>query len=198
MTILASGATLTARYEYAGFADYHWGCSGEDYVLYASYGRGTTVRDIVDQLVSDSYTGPASEDLPEEVMDGDVRAALLEMLSDAGRADYESGAVAECAANYATESECGECGRSLADVDDDMCPDCDTWIDEGESPIFIVILDYEEAEEETDSSKCPDYDDHDGCAYCPIRDDCGDREDDRDLLDVIGDEGLWREEGSAG
>jgi len=128
---------LSARYEYSGYSVY-WGGHREtdndeysEHLLYAYYGKDTTLASIIDQLVEDSYSGPGCEMLPEDVTEDDVRAALLEMLSDEGRADYASGAIAECS-SYWMEANDIESG-SEDDEDDDYC----------ESPIFIVVLTYE-------------------------------------------------------
>lgn len=149
--ILANGATLTARFEYAGISDYWCGfryVDNEDhkeFLLSTLYGRNTSLSDIIDRLIEDSWSGPASEELPEEVSDADVRDVLLEeMLNDKGREDYSNGAIAECSADYGADAECFNCEASLADVDDgDPCPTCGDWDDGCESPIFIVVLDYE-------------------------------------------------------
>jgi len=140
---------LTAHYLYAGYSDYFsgHGCADDDehseHLLYACYGHHTTLRDLVDQLVEDSWSSCAAETLPEEVTDRDVRAALLDMLSDEGRADYESGALAECAANMDRLTECPDCDAELdGDEDYDCCPKCGEWFDQDESPVFIVLLDY--------------------------------------------------------
>jgi len=150
--ILENGAILTARYEYAGFSDY-WsghGCADEDhkeFLLSTFYGRKTDLSDIIDRLVEDSWTGPASEELPEEVTDSDVRDVLLgEMLNDKGRDDYSNGVIAECSADYGADAECSGCEASLTDVaDGDACPACGNWNDCWDSPIFIVVLDYQPA-----------------------------------------------------
>jgi hypothetical protein len=122
---------LSASFLYAGYSDYFsgHGCANDaehsEYLLYAFYGKDTTLHDIIDQLVEDSWSGPASDELPEEVTTNDVRSALLDMLSSVGLADYASGALAECAHNLAS--------------------DCDDDEDDCESPIFIVKLDYEKS-----------------------------------------------------
>ena len=127
---------LSASFVYADYSDYFSGYSETDceeyseHLLYAYYGRNTSLRDIVDQLVEDSWNGPASESLPEDVTEDDVRRALLDtMLNSRGRADYESGAIAECSAEW------------MADTDDDDC------MDDYESPIFVVVLKYEKPEQ---------------------------------------------------
>lgn len=97
--------TLTATYIYSGMADY-WGGDGDRWddnkgCLFAYYGKDTTLHDLIDQLVDDFNSGGDCETMPEDITDGDVRGALLEMLNDRGRADYAAGALAECAVEYA-------------------------------------------------------------------------------------------------
>lgn len=149
--ILANGAILTARYEYSGFSDY-WGghgCANDDdhkeFLISTHYGRNTSLADIIDGLVEDSWSGSSSEDLLEEIDDSDVRDVLLgEMLNDKGRADYSDGTIAECSADYGADAECSNCGDSLTNIaDGDPCPHCYNGDDYSESPIFIVVLDYE-------------------------------------------------------
>ena len=117
---------LSASFVYAGYSDYFGGYSETDceeyseHLLYAYYGRNTSLRDIVDQLVEDSWNGPAGESLPDDVTGVDVHKALFDtMLNSRGRAYYESGAIAECSA---------------------------AWDDDYESPIFVVVLRYEKPE----------------------------------------------------
>ncbi len=139
---------LIASFLYSGYSDYFsgYGCiEGREHLLYAYYGRHTTLHDIIDELVEDSYTGPASEEL-SDISDDDVRKALLGMLNDEGRAAYESGALAECAADMDRLTECPECEAELDDVEYDCCPECDKWFHDDESPVFIIVLDYEKPE----------------------------------------------------
>ena len=159
MTILANGGTLTASYVYSGLGDYFGGhgCADDEdhkeFLLYAFYGRKTSLADIVDELVCDSWNGAASEELPEDITDSDVRDAIMtDMLNGRGRADVASGAVAECSANYTADAECA-CGASLTDVDDgDPCPVCDCWNDFDESPTFVVVLEYTYPEDDDDDA----------------------------------------------
>ena len=54
------------------------------------------MRDIVDQLVADTCdSGDGFDDWPEEITSNDIRDAILKMFTDAGRADYASGALFE-------------------------------------------------------------------------------------------------------
>jgi hypothetical protein len=145
---------LSATFVYAGYSDYFQGHSERDceeyseHLLYAFYGRNTSLRDIIDQLVEDSYSGPASESLPEDVFDSDVRAALLDMLTDEGRADYLSCAIAECSAAWMDANPLDECpcGDYTPDGEgEEECPECGHIFDNDEhddyeSPIFVVVL----------------------------------------------------------
>ena len=152
---------LSASYEYAGYSDY-WGGHGEEdceeyseHLLYASYGRDTSLRDIINELIDDSWTGCAAESLHEGITQDDVRAALLDMLSDAGRAAYASGAIAECSYNWGdcNPLEDCPCGNYTPDgEDEEECPECghvfdNDNCDDYESPIFVAILRYEKPEQ---------------------------------------------------
>ncbi len=182
MTILANGGTLTASYLYSGFADYFAGhrvaADGgrKEFLLYAYYGRNTKLVDIVDQLVSDVWDGPSCEEFPDDITDSDVRDAIMTTaLNTHDRADVDSDAIAECSSEYAADAECA-CGASLTDVaDGDPCPVCGCT-DHGESPVFIVVLEYTPPEDEFDPDDCPGYDTVTGCAKCSNYDDCDDRE----------------------
>lgn len=123
---MTTATKVSAQYLYAGYGDYFGGhgCADDadhsEHLLYAHYNGETTLRDIIDQLVEDSYNGPASETLPDDLSDDAVRTALLDMFSDSGRADYESGALAECSFDFAANND----------------------LDDGdESPVYIVLLD---------------------------------------------------------
>jgi hypothetical protein len=196
MTILANKGTLTACYVYSGFADYFGGhgCADDDdrkeFLLYAYYGRKTKLADIVDQLVDDACNGAASEELPDDITDSDIRDAIMTTaLSTRGRIDVAEGAVAECSAAWGADAECA-CGASLTDVDDgDPCPVCDDWGDSDESPIFVVVLEYTYP---ADPNACPDYDDKTGCVKCEAYDDCDDREERAETDDSIHLEGMER------
>lgn len=140
---------LNASYLYAGYSDYFsgYGCADDadhsEHLLYAHYGRGSTLRSIIDQLVEDSWNGPGGETLPDDITQDVVRAALLDMLSSNGRADYDSGAIAECSAAIEAFDECPNCDESLNDDDYEDCPHCGASLDDySESPVFIVYLEY--------------------------------------------------------
>jgi len=138
---------LTATFLFAGYSDYFqgYGCVDNDEhvecLLYASYGRHTTLCDIINQLVEDSWSGCGL--LGRGVAKATIRKALLAMLSDTGREDYESGALVECATDLPSLTECPDCKTKLEDIDYDQCPECYAWLDQDESPIFVVVLDYE-------------------------------------------------------
>jgi len=95
---------LSASFEFSGFSDY-WSGNGRrwDYdagCLFAYYSANTTLRDLIDQWVDDFNAGGECDDMPEGITDSDVREALLEMLSDGGRKNYENDAICEFSAEY--------------------------------------------------------------------------------------------------
>lgn len=146
--------TLTARYIYSGMGDY-WGGDGDRWddnkgCLFAYYGKDTTLHDLIDQLVDDFNSGGDCETMPEDITDCDVRAALLEMLTDQGRDDYMNDVVAGCAEDYADAND---------DEEDDDC---------SESPIFVVLMECEVC------SECKTWCDHyvdDVCETCYEKED---------------------------
>ena len=172
---------LTATHEFTGFGDY-WSGNGQRWddnagCLFAFYDGRTTLRDLVDQWVSDYWQGGDFDGKPgwDEVTSEDVHAAIMDCLTPAGRADYDSGALAECAADYAASnpSVCSDCGAELGEyhcvdcdyddgdvVDDDDCTDCD---DCSESPIAVILLVAEACDE---CGAIADLDDDDLCAGC--------------------------------
>jgi len=132
---------LTATYLYSGMPDY-WGGDGRRWdddagCVFAYYSTDTTLRDLIDSAVSDWFdngdfiTNDPEFDAWEDVTEDDVRAALLDCLSEQGRADYESGALSEFAVDYADANgyEAGE-----PEPEDDVC--CD-------SPVVIFLLEVE-------------------------------------------------------
>jgi hypothetical protein len=169
MTKLTNGAELNAHFCYAGFSDY-WGGYGCDdnaehseHLVYAFYGKNTTLADIVDELVEDAWNGPAGLTLPDDCDTDAVRRAIVEdMLNDLGRADYASGALAECSVAYADAND---------EEDEDDCDDC------CESPIFVVVLEYVKPDEHKGPEDCLGYSKVTHCAACDAYDDCADRED---------------------
>lgn len=145
---------ITATFEYSGHADY-WGGNGRRWdrnagCAFAFYGRDTTLRDIIDQWVQDTWTNDA--DLPDCISDDDIREAILNMLTDAGRNDYETGALYDGAQeliDYGDPLECKECGEQLGCDHSDDCEfsgsevvedDCDGL---EESPIAVVLIEWE-------------------------------------------------------
>lgn len=121
---------IKATFIYSGMADY-WQGNGDRWndnagCLFASYGPDTTLRDMIDDWVDDFMGGGDCDTLPDNVMDSDIRAALLAMLSDQGRIVYESGALSEQAIEFAHANDL-EAGEPWPD-------------DMGDSPIVIVLI----------------------------------------------------------
>jgi hypothetical protein len=141
---------VTANYLFSGMIDYFggYGCKGNEALLYAFYGYRTTLRDIIDEWVEDSWNGAACEDVPESVTQEDIRAALLDMLTDAGRADYANNAIAECAEAMEVPC-CPDCGALVDEMHCEGCDKEDTIVDEEDcdvydSPITVVVIEWEE------------------------------------------------------
>jgi hypothetical protein len=153
---------VTASFEYAGFSDY-WGGNGDRWddnkgCVFSYYGAGTTLREIIDGAVDDFCAGGDCDSFPEDVDSEMVREALLDCLTDTGRAGYESGAVSEFAQGYANDNEfnvCRECGASVGDEHETDCefivddPDRDNVVEDddcepdyecSESPVVIFLL----------------------------------------------------------
>lgn len=166
---------VRASYLYSGISDYFsgYGCNNNEALLYSFYGRGTTLRDILDELARDAWDGCDAERIPDGITDEQIREALIGMLTEQGRADYESGAVAECAAEYADANglgRCEHCGEKIGtphaydcavlvqlaedgEIDDNY--EVDVRVEEedcadedcGESPVIVVVLEWEVCED---------------------------------------------------
>jgi hypothetical protein len=169
---------ITASFIYSGLPDY-WGGEGrrndnDAGCLFAFYGASTTLRDIIDSAADDFFNGgdfdyyEGDTDPWEGVSRNDVRDALLECLTEQGRADYDSNAVSEFALDYAAINgfdSCRECGHNigelhskdcerLADLIDDCGPDavdnpvdeedCEPDYDYCDSPMIVFLLEIEE------------------------------------------------------
>jgi hypothetical protein len=121
---------------FSGYGDYFggWGGLGHDEesgsgkaLLYAFYGKNTSLRDCIDQW-RDDYSGADCYDVPEDV---DIAGAVMDCLNDRGRADYASGAIAEVSEEWMA---CNDIDPESEDDDDD---------DWGESPVWIGLLEWE-------------------------------------------------------
>lgn len=131
--------TLTATYIYSGMPDF-WGGDGRRWeddkgCIFAYYGRDTTLRDLIDSLVDDFNSGGDCDSMPDEITGDHVRTALLEMLSEQGRADYGCGAIAECAEEFAEvnpdeeDDDCSESPFFVVLLECDVCSQCGKWCD---------------------------------------------------------------------
>lgn len=168
-------AKVVASYLYSGLSDY-WGGDGRRWdddagCVFALYNGRTGMRDLIDSAVEDFCNGgdffPSGDgpDLWEDVTEDDVRAALLDCLTDSGREDYEANALWEGAAEYAAVNDldvCRDCGARIGEPHEDDCPileelsddddhnvtedDCendDCW----DSPVCIFLLELVEDDE---------------------------------------------------
>lgn len=153
---------ISVTHEYSGFSDF-WGGNGRRWdndagCLFAHYVAGTTLHDCVDQWVEDFNGGGDCDSFPDEITSDDIRAAILDYLTEQGRADYKSGALAECAVKYAEANDfdkCQECGKSLGDRHEFNCgkaaircpdvvqDDCNEDEDDYESPIWVILVEIE-------------------------------------------------------
>lgn len=181
-------ATLSVMHEYFGLVDY-WSGTGRRWddnagCLFAYYNADTTLRDCVNQWVDDYNSGGDCDSFPEDITSDDILAAILDSLTDEGRDDYHSGALAECAVEYAKANgkscpycndicndehgcdgymgdpdnllnrctECDEpiesrhtggCGKRIVDCEFVVADDCVEDDDDGESPVWILLIEIE-------------------------------------------------------
>lgn len=176
---------ITITYEYSGLSDY-WGGNGRRWdndagCLFAYYRSDTTLRDCIDQWIEDFNGSGDCDSFPDEITSDDIREAIIDSLTGQGRVDYESGAIAECAVEYAKANnfnECQECGKSLghrhefncskADI---HCPvvvqdDCVEDEDDCESPIWVVLVEIEVCD---DCGAAVEIDGDNICADCETK-----------------------------
>lgn len=164
--------SLTCSFEFSGYSDYWSGMSDRGCghgAAFAFYNSRTTLRDIVDQWVEESWCNEHDfADLPESVTSDDIRDCILESLTPSGRADYDSGALCEWAVDCEDTSECRECGAGIGCEHESDCDyrddseewgaivvegDCDDYDGCCESPIAIIEIDWTD---HPDYKKCPD------------------------------------------
>jgi hypothetical protein len=137
---------VRATYEFSGMGDY-WSGNGRRWdkdagCLFAFYGPRTTLREIVDSLVEDYWGGGDCDEFPEDVTSEMIREAIMtDMLNDLGRADVASGALAECAEDFAgandlhgdeDEDDCMESPIFVALIEIDVCPDCGAYVEDAD------------------------------------------------------------------
>ena len=156
---------LTVTHEYVGNGDY-WSGNGRRWdddagCLFAFYGAGTTLKDCVEEWVNDFNAGGDCDSLPDDITSDDVHAAILESLTEEGRADYESDAIANCAVDLAESmginccAECcecigdrhaGDCGKRDVEAEyviDEDCPDEEDFEGYSDSPMWVILVECE-------------------------------------------------------
>lgn len=132
---------INASFVFSGFGDYFggWGTyPGKSALLYAFYNHCSTLKDIFESAIEDFHTGPAGEDLPEDITENDIRSALLDCLTEQGRKDYEEGALSEFAIDYASANDL-EAGVELEDIFEN-----NQILPLDESPVCIFLIECEE------------------------------------------------------
>ena len=170
---------IIASFLYAGLPDYWQGNSKRWYnnngCLFAPYGGKTTLREIIDGAVDDFEQGGGDCDsLGPKVTSADIRGALLAMLNNAGRVDYDNGGIADCAVDHSEANNlnaCLECGELVDDAHDEAC----TLLREQ-----IENKDRDDDDTTVYPEDCPDEDDYEGSPICIFLietescNDCGD------------------------
>ncbi len=151
---------VSVTHEYLGLSDY-WGGNGRRWddnagCLFAHYGANTTLRDCVDDWVNDFSGGGDCDSFHEDVTEEDIRAAILDSLTEQGRDDYKNGVLAECA----SYCECPYCGGECNDNHgcDGYQGDIDGLLESGESPIWVILVECETEIEEGDEWVLSQYD----------------------------------------
>jgi hypothetical protein len=118
---------------HSGYSDYWGGLGGRGQgkgCAFAYYGPETSLRDIVDQWVEETWTNDHDfEDLPESVTQDEVRDCIVSALTQQGRDDYEAGELCEWSLDWRDAND-----WSPGDDDDDCM----------ESPVVILVLEWED------------------------------------------------------
>jgi len=152
-------SNLSASLIFSGYSDYWSGASNRGRgggCAFAYYDADTTLKDIVDQWVEDSWSNEYDfEDCPESVTSDDIRDCIIESLTESGRADYDSGALCEWAAYCEETRTCRECNAPIGEEHDEDCEyyeddelndvepdDCEDYNDCCESPQVILWIDW--------------------------------------------------------
>lgn len=133
---------ITASFEYSGMVDY-WGGNGRRWdnnagCLFAYYSTDTTLREIVDQWVDEYTMGGDCDEFPEEITEEDIRQAILDSLTPIGLADYNSNELCEWSESYANIN-----GWTAGIPLEEQLPDEDLYLADGESPVAIILIEYE-------------------------------------------------------
>ena len=171
---------LTISHEFRGMSDY-WGGNGRRWdadagCVFAYYGKDTTLRDCVNQWVEDFWNGGdfdnshLDNDPFADVTEDDIRAAILESMTEQGRADYESGTLCDGAADWEGDSDkwsCSVCRQSVtvesyeyAEIGCPYCAECDREMERDddaeycESPVWILLIELEDYEDEDEWDLC--------------------------------------------
>lgn len=114
---------MQATFLYSGLIDYYQGHTHDDNqaTLFATYGRNTTLHDLVEEWADDWDSGEPDSFTGDRE---DVVAAILESFTDEGREDY------------ATRATC-EFSEFFAD-----CNPVDEFDDDTEYPVAIILLEW--------------------------------------------------------
>lgn len=152
-------SNLSASLIFTGYSDYWSGASNRGRgggCAFAFYSHDTTLKDIVDQWVDEAWNNEYDfEDCPESVTQDDIRDCIVESLTESGRADYDSGALCEWAADLDYQRDCANCGERIGELHNEECDyyeedeghevletDCEGYDDCSESPQCILWIDW--------------------------------------------------------
>jgi len=124
-----------ATFLYSGMPDY-WKGDGSRWdddngCLFAYYDHTTTLRQLIDNWVSDFANGGDCDTIDENITELDIKVALLEMLSPAGVQDYHGDELAGCAKDYRD-----------ANTEEDLANE--DW----ESPFAVVLIETEPVDQD--------------------------------------------------
>src|SRR5688572_27018342 len=127
---------ISAEFEYSGLPDY-WGGNGarwaDDHACaFAFYGPASTLRELIDEWAADDADQDGKAFF-EHFTRADIEAALIEMLTDQGRAEIDQ--ICEFAREYGDAN-----GHDYDFAGDDDDRECSCCAQDFDGPQAIVML----------------------------------------------------------
>ncbi len=137
---------VSALFLYSGYGDY-WSGDGERWednkgCLFFNYNHTTTLPELIEGWMEDMLQGGDLDSMTFEIEDSQIKQALIDMLSDEGKAEYDLGDKAPIAG---IAKDFLSCNFELAEMNDEQLEE---FYEEGDLPQAIVLIRVEEPQGE--------------------------------------------------